>query len=106
LNVERAAPERRAPSAQLEILEQAIDFPSQAVEWPPLGGTIGLLFRDGGWLGCNFIHVNSLLSNSPMHEQTRWKLAGLHQIGRRFRRANAAKSCSNRLAMDLVKLHH
>jgi hypothetical protein len=41
-----------------------------------------------------------------MHKQTRWKLAGLHQIGRRFRWANAAKSCSNRLAMDLLNLHH
>jgi hypothetical protein len=60
LNVERAAPERRAPGAQLEVLEQAIDFPSQALERPPLGGTIGLLFRGGGQLGCNFNHGSLL----------------------------------------------
>jgi hypothetical protein len=31
--------------SQLEILEQAIDFPPHALEWPPLGWTIGpLLF--------------------------------------------------------------
>jgi hypothetical protein len=86
LNVERAAPERRAPGAQLEILEQTIDLPSQALERPPLGGTIDFLFRSGGLLGCNFIHGSLLRLACPVHEQTRWKVAGLHQIGR-FHRA-------------------
>src|SRR5262249_5903306 len=38
-----SAPERRALGAQLEILEQAIDFPPQALERPPLGRTISPL---------------------------------------------------------------
>src|SRR6516164_4051449 len=57
LDVEDAAPEGRAPGADLEILEQAIDFPSQALERPPLGRTIDFLFfglyRE---LGCCFSH--------------------------------------------------
>src|SRR5262245_17033095 len=57
LNVEHAAPKRRAPRAQLEILEQAVDFPPQALERPPFGRTIGLLFGFHRRLGCNFVHV-------------------------------------------------
>src|SRR6516225_8691660 len=60
LNVEHAAAERRAPGAQLEILEQAIDFPPQALERPPLARTISnSLFLSHRQFRCGFSHVAS-----------------------------------------------
>src|SRR5215831_10651489 len=75
LNVEHAAPERRAPRAQLEILEQAVDFPPQALERPPLSRTIGLLFGFHRRLGCNFVHAVPPSS-------IRWRIAPLKRNAR------------------------
>ena len=43
LDVEQGTAERRPEGAPLEILEQAIDFSPEALEWPPLDRTIGFL---------------------------------------------------------------
>jgi hypothetical protein len=48
------------PGAELEILEQAIDFPPQALERPPLGRTISpSLFLSHRQFGCSLSHVAS-----------------------------------------------
>src|SRR6516162_8176347 len=65
LNVEEATPEWRAPGAQLEVLEQAIDFPPQALERPPLGRTISLLFLSHRQFRCSFSHVASPHVRAP-----------------------------------------
>src|SRR6516165_5479052 len=56
LNVEEATPEWRAPGAQLEVLEQAIDFPPQALERPPLGRTVFSSLPTG-----SFVAVSAML---------------------------------------------
>src|SRR5262249_35235057 len=78
LNVEYTAAERRAPGAQLEILEQAVDFAPQALERPPLGGTIGLLFGFHRRLGCNQV------ANRASEEERARGLTGCNRTGRWF----------------------
>src|SRR6516225_1930695 len=67
LQYECAAAEWRAPGAQLEILEQAVDLAPQVLERPPLCRTIGaLVFVSHGQFGCSFSHVTSpYCDNNP-----------------------------------------